>query len=195
LHNFENNYCLISNSRNQKIKVQMVCFEKTIQSVNDLIISAPVGVDIDGSTGKLNSKTHIEVISPPDLTAKLDNHVLIIEGLLHIKIIFKNPKPCPCTDEMAIVCKEFFIPVQSVLPINECKKCNNKQCHFECEKDFLIETKSKVISTSVFGYPNNNTNLAGNQINLIIKAVLEITTYILEEKLINLSCYYSHFNR
>lgn len=194
MHYYEGDYCPKCNSskKNKKIKVNTICFETTIQSVNDLVISAPIGIDIDSLTGKLNSKTHIEIISPPTLTARLDNHVLIIEGLLHVKIVFENPKTCPCTDELKSVCQEVFIPIQSVLTINECNKCNN---NFHSEDDISIQTKAKVISTSIFGYPNRNTAVAGNQINLVVKAVLEITVYIFEEEIIDLSCYYTHFDR
>ncbi len=177
---------LLKSSKSKKIKVSAVCFEKTVQSINDLIISAPIGVDIDDLTGKLNSKTHIEIVSKPNLAVKLENCLLIIEGLLPVKIVFENPKPCPCTDVLKSICQETTIPIQTVLSIKDCTTSDHKLCDFNCNDAFSIQTKAKVISTSIFGYPNIDSTVAGKQIKLVVKAILEITAYILEDEIINL---------
>jgi hypothetical protein len=176
--------------KSKKIKVSTVCFEKKVQSVNDLTIPSPVGIDIDGSTGRLNAKAHIEILSKPVLTANLENNVLIVEGLLNVRILFENPKSCPCTDEPKTICQEAVIPIQAVIPIDDANGCIRKPCGFDGIDAFAIETNAKVISTSIFGFPDKNNVASGKQISLILKAVLEITVYILKDELIDLSCCY-----
>lgn len=183
-------YCDMGNcnscnvKKGKKIKVSTVCFEKTIRSVNDIVISAPIGIDIDDCTGKLLSKTHIEIISKPCLCASVENNVLVVEGLLHVKITFENPKPCPCTDELESTCQEVFVPIQAVCELGE----KEKICENFCDECFNFETQTKVVSTSIFGYPNKDTTVSGRQINLILKAVLDITIYLLQDEIINVNC-------
>ena len=167
--------CIKADYRNslECIKATVVYDEKTVQSINDFYFPAPIGVSID-KNGVINSKILFELIEPLKLISSINVNLIVSQGLLHLKLTFKNPEICPCSDLKKEICKELYIPIQNVTT-------NRSDCN---DSPNEISTTTKITSISVFGFPDAENHEIGEKITLIIKVVLDIHYEITKNEVI-----------
>ena len=177
-HNIEyNDYCKSPSKEcyKENIKASVIYSERTVQSINDFELPAPIGVSIDRN-GKVNSAIFFELIEPLNLISDIKEKAIITQGLMHLKLIFKHSEPCPCSDLKKEICKEIYIPIQNVI-LNELV-CDGLSS--------VIYTTNEIISFSVLGYPDIQHYEIGERIILIIKIILEIHYTFIKNKIITI---------
>ncbi|ABZ82649.1 hypothetical protein HM1_0024 [Heliomicrobium modesticaldum Ice1] len=153
----------------------VVVAEKEVKKVADLTIPAPVGVGLDPHTGQLTASVELEPFGEPQLQPKIINNMVINEGIICVKLIVKDNDPAPCPDVRKGFEKKICIPVQTVL---ECKGI---------QPDDDIQEKVCISALSVFAVPaNSTTGTAGNVVNLILKAILDVKMVIAREEVITI---------
>jgi hypothetical protein len=159
--------------KTKEIKTLVVVYKNTIMKVGKIVIPAPIGVKIDLKTGKIMAPLKIAPADNVVLTPKVEKGLLINEGFVKIKMLFKNPDPEPCPDVRKSISKEVVVPIQSVHQI-DCLRPGD-----EVKENATIET------ITVMGIPDNSSSKStGQKANLIINAVLKIKLTILREQII-----------
>jgi len=153
------------------IKTDVIYFEKSTKVVNDFDICAPIGINIDINTGQITSIFFIEILEPLVLNPTIKGNSIILNGNLHVKLIFKNPEPCPCTDLKKEFCEEVYIPIQCVLFHD-----------IQCDNSIKIETNNKILSTTISGFPSPNHKDIGIKNILTIKTIIKIDCVLLKEE-------------
>lgn len=157
----------------KEIKTLVVVYKTTIMKVGEIIIPAPIGVKIDQNTGMIMTPIKIAPADNVILTPKVERGLLINEGFVKIKMLFKKPNPEPCLDVRKGINKEVVVPIQSVHPI-DCLRPGDE-----------VKENIKVETITVMGSPDNSLpKSTGQKANLIIKVVLKIKLTILREKVI-----------
>ena len=163
-------------SHMKTIKANVVYFEKSIEAINDFDICSPIGINIDINTGQITSPIFIEILKPLVLNPTIEGNSIILNGILLVKLIFKNPEPCPCTDLKKEFCEEVYIPIQCVLFHD-----------MQCNSPVKIETNNKILSTTISGFPSPNHKEIGIKNILTIKTIIKIDCMLLKEE--NLKVY------
>ena len=157
----------------KKVKASVVIAEKTVDKVGDLIISAPIGVDIDKNTGELTAPVRIEALEKPVLKPKILCDLLINQGFLKARLIVEDNDPEPCPDVRKGIIKTVIIPIQSVIDIKGIRPSDHVQEHV------------KIRSLSVFAIPDLGPNgVVGKKIKLILKVILKVKIVVSREEII-----------
>ncbi|MEG6615288.1 hypothetical protein V6C27_02445 [Peptococcaceae bacterium 1198_IL3148] len=157
----------------KEIKTQVVIFKETIMKIGENIIPAPIGVKIDPKIGKIMAPIKIAPASDVVLTPKIEKGLLVNEGFVKVKMLFKNPDPEPCPDVRKSISKEVVVPIQSVHQI-DCLRPGDE-----------VKENAKIETITVMGIPDNSSpKSTGQKANLIIKVVLKIKLTILREQVI-----------
>lgn len=162
--------------KEKKIKTFVVIAEENIQKVGDLVIDAPIGVDINKISGVLTVPVILKPIGQPVMTPKIIKDKLINEGLVHVKLIIENNDPQPCPGIQKNIWKQLTIPVQDVREIKG------------IEPGDQIEEIVEIESLSVFGLPScPQSGQVGTVGKLIIKVILKVRIIITRLEILTIS--------
>ena len=157
----------------KKIENYLVVYNKKFVNVAELIIPAPIGVDIDPKSGEITVPVQITPLGDVVLNSIIKNDILINEGFIKTKLFFDNPDPEPCPDVRKGITKVVIVPIQSIHQID-------RLCY-----DDHVQKKVKIKAIIVRGFPDNSTPKSiGRKINLIIKIILEVKLIIFREEIV-----------
>lgn len=162
-----------SDNKIKELKAPVVVFKETIMKVGESTIPAPIGVKIDYKTGEIMVPVKIAPAGDVVLIPKIEKKLLINEGFVRLKMLFKDPDPEPCPDVRKDIRIEIIVPIQSVHHIDYIRPHDQ------------VQESAKIEAITIRGIPDNSLpRAAGQKANLLIKVVLKVQVTVMREEIV-----------
>ncbi|WP_031516903.1 hypothetical protein [Desulfofalx alkaliphila] len=145
--------------------------KKEFIKVGETTIPAPIGVEIDPKTGDLLVPVESKPVGDPVLTPIIKKNLLINEGFIKLKLLFKLQNSAHCPDAKGGLIKEVVVPIQSVQKLDNIRPGDE------------VKEQSKIKAITIVGIPaDTSSKIAGQKANLIVKVVLKVKLIVYRKK-------------
>lgn len=159
--------------KKRTIKALVVKAEQTVQKVGEIQISAPLGVKVNHTTGKLETPVELKLIDLPVFTPTVICDKLINHGLQKACLIVQKAGRADCV--LAVSAKiNLDIPISSMHDIPDIKEGDH------------VQEKAEVESIDIRGFRDPNYHGCEQKDILIIKVVYKVKVVIAREELVTL---------
>lgn len=152
-----------------KIRIQRVLYEAIVRTDAQTTVASPVGIEVDSDNGTLTNGYSLEVINPIALGWQVKNNYLVVEGLIHARLILTRIIQNSDTVD---------VPLELNLPVAFTQPLGNNIGNMDLNS---VDLSTRVLSSVVCAYPAQEINLY----NLLSRVFAEVNICITRNETIN----------
>lgn len=158
--------------KERKIKALVVKADLTVQKIGEIQITAPIGVEVDYSTGELKTPVELRLIDQPVFTATIVPDKLINHGQQKAYLVVKKSGSTDCKYSVSSKL-DLDIPIFGMHDIPDIKQGDH------------IKEVAEVESIDIRGIRDPIHKECGNMSILLIKVVYKLKVTIAREETIS----------